>query len=109
MINEISVKVPEKLRITKTTTSFDNNFYQLSINNIFEAAKFEPDPTFENTITKIKENYLKSIASAATNTSAITYFDKNSDQICINNRFEAATLEPERSFEKTTNDIKIII
>ena len=49
---------------------------------------------------------MKSIASAATNPSAITYFDKNSDPICINNSFESEKFEPEPTFEKTINDIK---
>ena len=40
--------------------------------SIIEASKFEPEPTFENTINDIKENYMKSIASAAMNLLAIT-------------------------------------
>ena len=59
------------------------------MNNSFEAEKFEPDPKFENTINKIKDNHLKIIASAATDPSAITSFDNNFDPLCINNRFEA--------------------
>ena len=40
-------------------TSFDNNFYPLSMNNSFEAEKFEPEVTFENTINDIKANHFK--------------------------------------------------
>ena len=45
------------------------------MNNSFEAEKFDPDPTFEDTINEIKDNHLKIIASAATNKPAITSFD----------------------------------
>ena len=64
------------------------------MNNSFEAEKFEPDTTFENTINEIKENLLKIIASTATNPSAIISFDENSDPLFINNRFEASKFEP---------------
>ena len=87
-------------------TSFDKNFYPLCINNIFEAAKFEPEPKFENAINDIKDNNLKSIASAATNPSAIKYFDENFDPLCINNSFESEKIEPEPRFENTFNEIK---
>ena len=98
MINEISVKNPSRFLITKITTYFDKNFYQLSINNIFEAAKFEPEPTFEKNINEIKDNHLKTIASAAINPLAITYFDDNIDPLCTNNIFEAEKFEPEPTF-----------
>ena len=62
------------------------------MNNSFEAEKFEPYPTFEKTINEIKDNHLKSISSAAKNSSAITSFDENSDPLCINNSFEAAKI-----------------
>ena len=72
VINEIKFKLPSQLLITRITTSFDKNFDLLSVNNIFEAAKFEPEQTFENTINKIKDNHLKRIASTAKNLSDIT-------------------------------------
>ena len=98
MINEISVNLPSQFLITKSTTYFNNNFHHLSMNNSFEAEKFESDPTFEKNIIDIKDNHLKSIASAATNPSAITSFDENLDPLCINNSFEAAKFEPEPTF-----------
>ena len=58
MINEIPVKLPSQLRITKITTSFENKFEAFSLNNSFEAENFEPKPTFEKTIYKIKTNHL---------------------------------------------------
>ena len=76
------------------------------MNNSFEASKLEPDPTFENNINNIKDNHLKSIASAATNPSSITSFDNNYDPLCVNNSFEAAKFEPEPKFETTLNNIK---
>ena len=51
---------------------FDDNFDPLSTKNNFEAAKFEPEPTFDNTIHDIKDNYLKNITSIDTNVSYIT-------------------------------------
>ena len=53
-------------------TSFDANFYPLFINNSFEAAKFELEPTFRKTINEIKADHLKGIASIEMNVSAIT-------------------------------------
>ena len=50
-----------------------------------EVAKFEPGPTFENTINEIKDIYLESIASDAMNLSALTYFDENFDPLSMNN------------------------
>ena len=47
------------------------------MNNLFEAEKFELDPTFENTINDIKDSNMKRIAYAATNPPAITPFDKD--------------------------------
>ena len=76
------------------------------MNNRFEAEKFEPDPTFENNINDIKDSHLKVISSASKNTSAITYFDNNSDPIYINNSFEAEKIEQEPTFENTINEIK---
>ena len=57
------------------------------MNNIFEAAKFESRPTFENNVNEIKDNYMKSIASTSKNTSAITSFDNKFDPLCMNNSF----------------------
>ena len=106
MINDISVKISSKLLITKITRSFDKSFDQLSINNSFEAERFEPDTTFEKTTNDIKSTHFKSIASAATNPSDITSSDKNFDTLCIKNSFEAEKFEPEPTFEKTINEIK---
>ena len=53
---QISVKLPTQLLISKITTSFDDNFYPLSMNSRIEVEKFEPEPTFENTINMIKDN-----------------------------------------------------
>ena len=52
-------------------TSFDENFEQLSMNIIMKIAKFEPEPTFENTINEIRANHLKNITSIGTNVSYI--------------------------------------
>ena len=76
------------------------------MNNKFEAAKFETEPIFENTINQIKYDHMKSIAYATTNISAITSFDKNFDPLSMKNSFEAAKFEPEPTFEKTINDSK---
>ena len=78
------------------------------MNNSFESAKFKPDPKSEKTINDIKDCHLKSIASAATNPSAITSFDKSFDPLCINNSCEAENFEPEPTFEKVINEIKAI-
>ena len=106
MINEIPVKLPQQLLITKISTSFYKNFDPISMINIFEAEKIEPAPTFEKNINEIKYNYPKSIASTAMNLWAITYFDKNFDPIFMNNGFETAKFEPEPTFENTINEIK---
>ena len=58
MINKIPVKLPPQLFISKIPASFDENFDHLSINTKIEVEKFEPEPTFENTINKIKDNNL---------------------------------------------------
>ena len=87
-------------------TNFDDKIDPLSMNNIFEAATFEPETKFEKTIYDIKDNHLKSIASAAINPSDITYFDETFDPICIKNIFESAKFEPEPTFENTINEIK---
>ena len=47
------------------------------MNISIEIEKIEPEPTFENTNNEIKDNHLKSIASAAMNSSANTLFDEN--------------------------------
>ena len=49
---------------------------------------------------------MRSIASAATNPSAITCFDKIFDSMCGNNSFEAENFEPTPTFEKNINEIK---
>ena len=102
----MSFKLPSQLLITKITTSFENNFDQLSMNNSFEAETFEPEPTFDNTINDIKDNCLKSITSADMNVSDITSFDRKMDLLSMNNSFEAAKFEPEPTFENTINEIK---
>ena len=76
------------------------------MNNSFEAAKFEPDTIFENTINYIKDNHLKRFSSAATNPWDITSFDKIFDPIGISNSFKAKKIEPEPTFENTINEIK---
>ena len=106
MINEIPVKLPSQLLISKTTTSFDNNFDPLNMNNRVEEAKFEHGPTFENTINDIKDNNLKIIASATMNLSPINLFDENFKQLCMNTSIEGAKFEPEPTFENTNNEIK---
>ena len=50
---------------------FNVNTEQLNANSRIEVAKFEPEPTFENTINNIKANHLKSITSIAMNLSVI--------------------------------------
>ena len=42
------------------------------MNNIIKAAKFEPEPTFENINNEIKDNCLKSITSISIHLSDIT-------------------------------------
>ena len=87
-------------------TPLDDNFDPLSMNNSFEVSKFEPEPTFEKTIDDIKDNHLKSIASAATISLAITLFDNNFDPLCMKNSFGAETSKQKPTLEKTVNDIK---
>ena len=86
-------------------TSFDNNFDLIRINNSFEAAKFEPEPTFKMIINEIKDNHMKSITSAYMNISAITSSDEKIDPLSMNNSFEAAKFEPEPTFENISNEI----
>ena len=66
---------------------FDDNLEQLIMNSRIEVEKFDPKPTFENTINEIKYNHLKIIAFSAKNSSVITSFDENSNSLCINNKF----------------------
>ena len=49
---------------------------------------------------------MKIIASDAMNIPAITFFDKNIEQLSMNSRIEVAKFEPEPTFEKTTNETK---
>ena len=70
-------------------TSFDKKFDPPSMNNSIESATFEPEPTFEKTINDIKDNNLKVISSAATNSSAITSIEETFDPVCTNIGFEA--------------------
>ena len=56
------------------------------MNSSIEVAKFEPEPTFENTTNDIKDNHLKSISSADMDISDITSFDNNLEPISMNNR-----------------------
>ena len=72
VINEISVKIPLQLLISKIPASFDENFDHLIMNNIIEAENFEPERTFENTINEIKYNHLKIITFIAIKILAIT-------------------------------------
>ena len=68
------------------------------MNSRVEVAKFEPKPTFKNTINEIKYNYMKSITSDSINVSAIPQFDDNSEQLSMNSRVEVAKFEPELTF-----------
>ena len=84
-INEIK---DNHLKIIASTTMnisaiilFEDNFKQLSMNSSIELVKVEPGPTFEKTINEIKANYLKSIACANMNISAIILFDKNFNRL----------------------------
>ena len=94
-------------------TSLDEHFDPLSMNDRYEAEKFELEPIFENTIKQIKDNpkeikdnHLKIIPSSAINISSITSFDENFDLLSTNNSFESEHFEPETTFEKTIHDIK---
>ena len=53
-------------------TLFDKDFGHLIMNNRTVSAKFVPEPTFENTINDIKDNYMKSISSVEINVSDTT-------------------------------------
>ena len=81
MINEISVKISPQLLISKITTSFDKSHDPFSMNSRIELVKFEPEPTFENTTNDIKDDYMKNIASAVMNLSAIPLFSNSFEQI----------------------------
>ena len=76
-INEIKDNHLENIAPAATNpsaiASSDENFDPLCINNSFKAEKFEPEPTFENTINEIKANHSKSITSIDMNVSPITY------------------------------------
>ena len=87
-------------------TSFEENFDPLIMNGSFELEKIKPEPTFENTINKIKDNNMKNITSAETNLSDITSFDDNFYSLSMKNSFEAEMFKPELTFEKTINEIK---
>ena len=87
-------------------TFFDNNDEKLSTNSRIEVDFFKPEPTFYKTINEIKDNNMKIIASAATNLSAITFFDDNFEQLSMNSIIEVEQFEPEPTFENTNNDIK---
>ena len=86
--------------------SFDKNIDLISMNNSFEAEKSGPEPTFENTINDIKDNHLKTIASAAMNPSAINLIDGNIEHLSMNSIIEVSKFEPEPKFENTINEIK---
>ena len=68
------------------------------MNNSTEVAKFKTGPTFEKNINEIKDNHLKSIASAVMNISAITFFDDNLEPLSMNNSSEAEKLGPGTTF-----------
>ena len=76
------------------------------MNSSIEVAKFEPEPTFEITINEIKDNHLKSIASAAMDISAINLFDNHIEPLSMKNSFEAEKLGHEPIFENNINEIK---
>ena len=76
------------------------------MNSIIEVSKFKPGTTFENTISEIKYNHLKSIASATMNISTVAFFYNSFKQLSMNINIEVAKFEPGPTFEKTINDIK---
>ena len=106
VINKIPVKLPSQFLISKITTYFEKNVDPLSMNSRIEVSKFEPRPTFENTINESKVNNMKIIASATMNLSDITSFDENFKQVIMNSSIEVEKIEPEPKFEKTINEIK---
>ena len=71
-----------------------------------ELAKFKPGTTFEKTIIEIRDNSMKSIASASMNLSALTFFDENIERLSMNSRNEVAKFETGPTFENSINDIK---
>ena len=70
--NHLKSIAPAAMNLSAITLT-DKNLEQLSMNRIIEAAKFKPEPTFENTINEIKANHLKSLYSLDMNISTITY------------------------------------
>ena len=76
------------------------------MNISIEVAKFEPEPTFENTTNEIKDNYLKIIFSTAINVPAIMLIDNNLKLLSMNSIIKVVIFEPEPIFEGTTNEIK---
>ena len=77
--------------------------------NGFEAAKFEPGPTFEETINDIKFIHIKRITSAAMNLSAITSFDEKIDPLSKINSFEAKKSKQNQHFKGLLMISKLII
>ena len=71
-----------------------------------EVEKFEPEPTFENTINEIKSNNLKIIDCATMNISSTTLFDYDLETLSMNNSFEEAKFEPKTTLQNTINYIK---
>ena len=53
------------------------------MNNSFEAETFEPEPTFENSLSDIKADHLKNITSIEMNVSAITLNKTSSYFECL--------------------------
>ena len=74
-----------------------------------EVAKFEPGPKFEKTMHEIKENHMKSIASAAMSLSATTSFDDNIKQLSMNNSIEAEKLNLDQNLKILLMRLEIII
>ena len=54
----------------------------------------------------IKDNHIKSIASAVMSLSTITSFEEIFKQLSMNSRIKVAKFEPGTTFEKTINEIK---
>ena len=76
-INEIkanNLKSINYLAINISNINFLDGFLKHNMmNSRIEASKFEPEPTFENTINEIKDNYLKSITYISMNVSDISF------------------------------------
>ena len=90
-------------------TSFDGDFDLLSINTIFEAEKFEPEPIFEKTINEIKENNLEIIVSSEIILLNITLFDKNLEQLSMDSIIKVSKSEPEPTLKRLLMRSKLII